>query len=89
MGVPKTFIAGSIVYGDVDECAEGVTVTLTVKNDGKSAKTKTNNFGDFEFDGLNPGKYTVKIECAGYASKTIDVDLKTDDYLGAIALTKS
>jgi len=89
MGVPKTFIAGSIVYGDVDECAEGVTVTLTVKNDGKSAKTKTNNFGDFEFDGLNPGKYTVKIECAGYAPKTMDVDLKTDDYLGAIALTKS
>jgi len=89
MDLPKTFIAGSVVYGDVDECAEGATVTLTDKSNGKSAKTTTNNFGDFEFDGLATGKYSVKIECAGYASKAIDIDLKTDNYLGAIALTKS
>jgi len=87
MNLPKTFIAGSVLYGDVDECAEGVTVTLIDQSTGKSAKATTNNFGDFEFDGLNPGKYSVKIEGAGYAPKTIDVDLKTDNYLGAIALT--
>jgi len=88
MNLPKTFIAGSVLYGDVDECAEGVTVTLIDQSTGKSAKATTNNFGDFEFDGLNPGKYAVKIEGAGYAPKTVDVDLKTDNYLGAIALTK-
>jgi len=89
MNLPKTFIAGSVLYGDVDECAEGLTVTLIDQSTAKSAKARTNNFGDFEFDGLNPGKYSVKIEGAGYAPKTIDVDLKTDNYLGAIALTKS
>ena len=89
MDLPKTFIAGSVLYGDVDECAEGVTVTLIDKSTGKSAKATTNNYGDFEFDGLNVGKYSVKLECAGYASKTLDVDLKIDTYLEAIALTKA
>ena len=88
LGVPKLFIAGSIVYGDVDECAEGVSVTLTDQSTGKSMKTSTNNFGDFEFDGLNPGKYSVKFQYEGYAAKTIRVDLKTDNYLGAVNLTK-
>ena len=49
--------------------------------------TVTNNYGDFEFDGLNAGKYSVKLECDGYAPETIDVDLKTDSYLGYITLS--
>ena len=28
IGLPKRFIAGSVVFGDTDECAEGVKVTL-------------------------------------------------------------
>jgi Fe-S-cluster-containing dehydrogenase component len=83
----KHFIAGAVIYGDTDECAEDVSVTLTAN--GRSAKTKTNNYGDFEFDGLEIGKYTVKLECGGYTSKTIDVDLKTDTHLGDIILAKA
>jgi hypothetical protein len=86
--VPKLFIAGSVVYGDVDECAEGVSVTLTNQSAGKSKKTSTNNFGDFEFDGLGVGKYSVKFECEGYKGKTVAIDLKTDKYLGVVNLTK-
>ena len=44
---------------------------------------------EFEFDDLDAGKYAVKLECAGYASKTMDVDLKTDTYLGDIILAKA
>jgi len=83
----KLFIAGAVIYGDSDECAEGVTATLIAN--GKSVKTTTNNYGNFEFDGLDAGKYSVKLECAGYAPKTIDVDLKTDGYLGDIILAKA
>jgi len=83
----RYFIAGAVIYGDVDECAEGVTTTL-IDPTGKSVETKTNTYGNFEFDGLDVGKYSVKIEHAGYASKAIDVDLKTDAYLGDITLTK-
>jgi len=89
MNVPKVFIAGSVVYGDVDECAEDVKVTLTDQNNGKSMNTSTNNFGDFEFDGLSIGKYSLKIECNGYTAKAIDIELKTDEYLGVINLTKT
>lgn len=87
MNVPKIFIAGSVVYGDIKECAEGALITLT--SNGKSMNATTNAFGDFMFDGLAAGKYSVKIECKGYTAKTIDVDLKTDNYLGAINLSLS
>ena len=64
-------------------------MTATLIANGKSAKTTTNNYGNFEFDGLDAGKYSVKLECAGYAPKTIDVDLKTDNCLGDIILAKA
>jgi len=86
--ITKCFIAGSVVYGDTDECAEAVTVTLISQSTGKLVKTTTNNYGNFEFDGLDVGKYSVKFECPRYASKTVDVDLKTDSYLGEITLSK-
>lgn len=82
----RRFITGSVIYGDTDECAEGVTATMT--GNGKPVKATTNTYGNFEFDGLNVGKYSVKFERAGYASKAIDVDLKTDSYLGEIILTR-
>jgi tetrathionate reductase subunit B len=88
VGLPKLFIAGSVVFGDVDECAEGVSVTLTNQSKGKSRKTVTNNFGDFEFDGLGAGKYSLKLESRGYKAKTVNVDLKTDKYLGVVKLAK-
>jgi hypothetical protein len=89
LGVPKLFIAGSVVYGDVDECAEGVSVTLTDQSTRKSTKTSTNNFGDFEFDGLGAGKYFVKFECKGYRAKTVAIDLKTDKHLGVVNLARA
>ena len=88
LGVPKLFIAGSVVYGAADECAEGVSVTLTRQSTGKPTKASTNNFGDFEFDGLGTGKYSVKFESKGYKPKTVNVDLKTDKHLGVVKLTK-
>lgn len=83
----KLFIAGSAVFKDTDECAENVKLTLEDKQTGETRTTVTNNYGGFEFDGLNVGKYSVKLECDGYAPKIIDVDLKTDSYLGYITLS--
>jgi Fe-S-cluster-containing dehydrogenase component len=85
--ITKNFIAGTVVFGDTDECAENVTATLAY--DGKSAKTTTNNYGDFEFDGLGAGKYRLNLEYAGYAPKTINIDLKKDNYLGEIVLARA
>ncbi len=86
--INKNLIAGAVVFGDTDECAEGVTATLS--SNGKSLKTKTNNYGNFEFDGLDDGKYSVSFKCKGYAPQSKDVTLETEScYLGEIILFKT
>ena len=84
----KSFIAGEVVFGDSDECAKGATVTLTGAA-GKAVKTTANAYGNFEFDGLEPGKYSLTIGNPGYKAKTLEVILKTDSYLGDIFLAKA
>ena len=87
ISLPRKFIAGTVIYGDIDECASGVTARL-VAND-QVQETKTNGFGDFEFEGLPDNTdYTVKIEAAGYKPKSIKTKTQRDSYLGEIVLKK-
>jgi len=88
VNLPKRFIAGTIMYSDTKECAEGVTVTL-IGADGEQQKTKTNFFGDFEFEGLKKNAdYTVLIEAPGYKPCRFNVRTVNDVYLGKIILEK-
>ncbi|MDH4068127.1 MAG: carboxypeptidase-like regulatory domain-containing protein, partial [Dehalococcoidia bacterium] len=85
IGLPRKFIAGTVIYGDRDECAEGVTVALS--SDGERWVVKTNAFGDFEFEGLADNtEYTIKIAAAGYKEQTITARTQKDTYLGEITL---
>jgi Fe-S-cluster-containing dehydrogenase component len=87
IGIPRKFIAGTVAYSDTDECAGGTAVTLSGK--GGDKKTKTNNFGDFEFEGLpDNNEYILKIEASGYKPKKINTKTVTDIYLGVIKLDK-
>jgi Fe-S-cluster-containing dehydrogenase component len=87
IGLPKRFIAGSVIFGDTDECAKNVTVTI--KSENLKKVIKTNNFGDFELDGLPAEtKHFVQIESSGYRTANYDVITKTDIYLGDIILKK-
>jgi hypothetical protein len=61
----------------------------TLTADGKTAKTTANVYGNFEFDGLDAGKYLLRLEYAGYTPKTKIIDLKTDSYLGDIVLARA
>jgi len=88
IGIPKRFIAGSVLFKDRGECAENVKVTLAGR--GKKQTVKTNNYGDFEFEGLGEGEsYKVKLEYRGYAPESFDVQTKTDVSLGNIYLKRS
>lgn len=88
IGLPKRFVAGAVVFGDIDECAEGVTVTLS--GNGETMTVKTDNFGDFEFDGLpEDTEYTVGIDAAGYKPQELVAKTTIDVYLGDIVLTQS
>ena len=87
LNMPKRFIAGSVVFGDTDKCAGNVTVSLI--DEGEHKTTKTNNYGDFEFEGLTDNRdYTVQIKHRGYKLKELTVRTKIDIYLGDIVLSK-
>jgi NAD-dependent dihydropyrimidine dehydrogenase PreA subunit len=71
----KAFVAGSIVFEDTAECAEGV--AITVKSRGENvAEATTNNFGDFKIDRLEPGEYSLSLVASGY--KTVDLAVTVD-----------
>jgi Fe-S-cluster-containing dehydrogenase component len=85
IGLPKRFIAGTVVFGDSDLCADNVTVSLS--GDGQREIVNTNNFGDFEFEGLKADQgYSLEIRHKGYKTKNFNVQTETDVYLGEIIL---
>jgi Fe-S-cluster-containing dehydrogenase component len=87
ISLAKKFIAGTVIYGDIDEVAAGVTVTLS--GEGANRSVMTNGFGDFEFEGLGDNTdYAVKIEAKGYKPKTIKTRTAKDTYLGEIVMKK-
>lgn len=87
INLPKKFIAGTVIYGDIDEVASGITVKLNSKGDSREAKT--NGFGDFEFEGLADNvEYTLKVEAEGYKGKSVKAKTQKDAYLGEIVLKK-
>jgi Fe-S-cluster-containing dehydrogenase component len=87
VGLPQRFIAGAVLFGDKNECAENVTVTIMGGGEKKTAKT--DNYGDFEFEGLPVDlDFTVKLECSGYQPQEFSVNTKADIYLGMIKLSK-
>jgi Fe-S-cluster-containing dehydrogenase component len=88
IGLPKRFIAGSVIFGDADECAKDVSVTVT--GDGVRETTRTNVFGDFEVDGLAADTgYAIKLESSGYDAVELTAITKSDVYLGDIILDKN
>jgi len=88
IGLPGKFVAGAVVFGDTDLCAENVTVTIT--GDGIKQTTLTNNYGDFEFEGLESNKnYQLVIASNGYLSQELEAFTDKDVYLGDIILIKS
>jgi Fe-S-cluster-containing dehydrogenase component len=87
IGIIKKFVAGTVIYGDVDECASGLTVTLT--GNGEMRQSKTDNFGGFEFEDLADNKaYAVKVAAPGYAVRSVTAKTQKDVYLGEIVLKK-
>ena len=73
-----------MIFGDKDECAGNVNVSLTAP-DGTKRDLETDFFGDFEFDGLGLEKY--KIDADGYKSAIKEIEItENDHYLGEVIL---
>ena len=81
--VPKKFVAGTLYDPVEKEVIIGAACTLTVSG-GESFAATTDGFGDFWFEGLKEGTFTLKIEKGG-KTKTIDsISTEKDVNLGDI-----
>ena len=69
LNLPKKFIAGTVYDPVEEEVVIGAACTLTGNGGGT---TTTDSFGDFWFEGLEEGTFSLKIEAAGFATKTIE-----------------
>jgi hypothetical protein len=63
----------------------GATCTLT--GEGETFTQLTNDWGDFWFDGLKTGTYSLEIETGDKTRTISDISTEKDVGLGDIALT--
>jgi len=86
IGLPKTFLAGSVISAASKDYVKDAIVVLT-DTKGNAISTKTNGFGDFEFEGLNANvMYKLTITKEGMFTKTEMIFLDKDRYLEDIPL---
>jgi tetrathionate reductase subunit B len=89
IGLPKTFIGGTVYDPGADEVIEQALVTLARVGDGPPAKVLTDEFGDFWVDGLKKGIYDVFIQKEGYSTiQMLAVVLDKDLNLGDLAMSQ-
>ncbi|MCL1896313.1 MAG: oxidoreductase [Clostridiales bacterium] len=88
LGLPKKFVAGTVVFLDTDQCAKGARVTL--RGDGVEQCLIADAFGDFWFDGLEAReRFTVEVEAEGYEKASLSAHTQNDVNLGEIFLAKA
>lgn len=87
--LPKRFIAGAVYDPAADECLAGATVTLTNTETGDSRQATTDGWGDFWFEKLSVGAYSLKVEMAGFQPYEMKrISTAEDINVGDIALTR-
>ena len=84
LGLPKKFIAGTVYDPDKQEVVMGANCTLT--GEEGTFTQETNHWGDFWFNGLKEGTFSLKIEAGGKTITIADISTKKDVGLGDIAL---
>ncbi len=89
LNLPKRFIAGTVYDPDEEEVLIGAELTLTSQETGKSTAVKTDSFGDFWFNDLEEGSFTLLIVKDGYTQKSIETSTTIQDInLGDIPISR-
>ena len=87
MNIPGKFIAGTVLDPAKEEIVSNASCILTGMDDGKSFTTSTDGFGDFWFNDLEPGHYSLKIEKDGKTKAIDSLNIQESVNLGEITLT--
>jgi tetrathionate reductase subunit B len=86
--IPGKFIAGTVYDPVKKEIVQGAQCTLTDTATKKDYTALTDGFGDFWFENLKVGKFSLKIEAMGFKAKSFKaLDTNSDINLGDIALS--
>lgn len=72
--LPKRFVTGCVVDFDEREVVTGADVKLVSASGNTVAEQKTDEFGDFMFDQVEPAAYQVIYQVPGKDAKTYDAD---------------
>jgi tetrathionate reductase subunit B len=87
LNLPGRFIAGCVYDPKEKEVIIGATCTLTEGGTGKAFTTETDDFGDFWFEGLSEGDYSLEIRTEGKMKSFADLDTRGRDLnLGDVPL---
>ncbi len=84
LNLPKRFIAGTVFDPSSNEVVIGATCTLTGTGSGT---TTTDEFGDFWFEGLAVGTFSLKIEKDGKSLTKDNISTENDVNVGDLALS--
>jgi len=84
IGLPKRFIGGTVYDPGADEVVIGATCTLSGAGTGTAT---TDGFGDFWFEGLEVGTFSLRIVAAGKTKTIPSISTEKDVNMGDIALT--
>jgi len=84
LNIPKKFIGGTVYYPIEKEVVIGAACTLT--SNGRMLTTKTDSYGDFWFEGLEEGTYSLKIKKDGKIKQIDNIGTQKDVNLGDIPL---
>ena len=87
--VTRCFIGGTVISqaGGVKDCISGATVVLH-RGERRVAEARTDAFGEFRIDRLEPGSggHTLEIAAPGHERQVRTVELGSSVYLGTITL---
>jgi tetrathionate reductase subunit B len=87
IGTPKRFIGATVFDPEADEVIIGADVNFSAVSNNYKLSVKTDDFGDFWIDGLEPDKYKIGISKSGYKKIEIEADAtQIDINLGEIPM---
>jgi NAD-dependent dihydropyrimidine dehydrogenase PreA subunit len=88
LSIPKKFVAGTVYDPVEEEVVVGAACTLTDSSEGTKFHAITDGFGDFWFENLGTGTYSLEIEAKGFPRKMITaINTKQDVNLGDIPIS--
>jgi tetratricopeptide (TPR) repeat protein len=74
-GVVMTTIHGQVTYSDGRPAREGIQVQLSPSAGGISQEVQTDRTGKFDFQGLSPTRYTVRVHMPGFLDDEQSFDM--------------